>query len=109
MTLCLFILQTNILLLDICKKIKDYEKRIYLLRTIIVYQQCYLLEDDDEIFETHLALAKTLQYFADSGGSSIWRRKSIIKTESSRMYLETSRQVKAANLHINAVLVVVPI
>mmetsp|Transcript_10661 Transcript_10661/g.23260 ORF Transcript_10661/g.23260 Transcript_10661/m.23260 type:complete len:593 (+) Transcript_10661:128-1906(+) len=56
---------------DICKKIRDHEKRVYLLRTILVYQQCYLLEDDDEIWDTHAALAETLQAFADSGGTSI--------------------------------------
>ena len=60
-----------IVLQDICKKIHDWEKRIYLLRTVIVYQQCYLLEDDDEIWETHAALAETLQLFADDGGTSI--------------------------------------
>lgn len=59
------------ILQDICKKIHDWEKRIYLLRTVIVYQQCYLLEDDDEIWETHAALAETLQLFADDGGTSI--------------------------------------
>ena len=31
---------------DICRKIRDHEKRVYLLRTMLVYQQCYLLEDD---------------------------------------------------------------
>jgi len=56
---------------DICKKIKDHEKRIYLLRCIVVYQECYLLEDDDEIWETHSALAETLQAFADAGGTRI--------------------------------------
>ncbi len=56
---------------DICRKIRDHEKRVYLLRTILVYQQCYLLEDDDEIWDTHAALAETLQAFADSGGTSI--------------------------------------
>ena len=61
-----------IIVQDICKKIHDWEKRIYLLRTVIVYQQCYLLEDDDEIWETHAALAETLQLFADDGGTSIW-------------------------------------
>mmetsp|Transcript_18034 Transcript_18034/g.31054 ORF Transcript_18034/g.31054 Transcript_18034/m.31054 type:complete len:263 (-) Transcript_18034:258-1046(-) len=56
---------------DICKKVKDHEKRVYLLRTILVYQQCYLLDDDDEIWDTHAALAEALQAFADSGGTSI--------------------------------------
>lgn len=56
---------------DICKKTKDHEKRIYLLRTILVYQQCYLLEDDDDIWETNAALAEALQGFADSGGTCI--------------------------------------
>mmetsp|Transcript_13557 Transcript_13557/g.29476 ORF Transcript_13557/g.29476 Transcript_13557/m.29476 type:complete len:556 (-) Transcript_13557:153-1820(-) len=56
---------------DICKKIKDHEKRIYLLRTVLVYQQCYLLEDDDEIWETNAAMADSLQAFADSGGTCI--------------------------------------
>jgi uncharacterized protein YeeX (DUF496 family) len=56
---------------DICKKIKDHEKRIYLLRCVVVYQQCYLLEDDDEIWDTHSALAETLQAFADAGGTRI--------------------------------------
>mmetsp|Transcript_22298 Transcript_22298/g.54019 ORF Transcript_22298/g.54019 Transcript_22298/m.54019 type:complete len:550 (-) Transcript_22298:181-1830(-) len=56
---------------DICRKIKDHEKRIYLLRCILVYQQCYLLEDDEEIFETNKALADALQGFADSGGTCI--------------------------------------
>jgi len=56
---------------DICKKIKDHEKRVYLLRCILVYQQCYLIENDDEIFETHSALAEALQSFADAGGDCI--------------------------------------
>lgn len=56
---------------EICRKIKDHEKRIYLLRCVIVYQQCYLLEDDDEIWESHSALAETLQAFADAGGTEI--------------------------------------
>ena len=56
---------------DICKKIKDHEKRVYLLRCILVYQQCYLLENDDEIWETNAALAEALQAFADGGGTRI--------------------------------------
>eukprot|EP00579_Thalassiosira_antarctica_P001054 CAMPEP_0201874306 /NCGR_PEP_ID=MMETSP0902-20130614/6600_1 /ASSEMBLY_ACC=CAM_ASM_000551 /TAXON_ID=420261 /ORGANISM="Thalassiosira antarctica, Strain CCMP982" /LENGTH=552 /DNA_ID=CAMNT_0048401147 /DNA_START=135 /DNA_END=1793 /DNA_ORIENTATION=+ len=56
---------------DICKKTKDHEKRVYLLRCILVYQQCYLLENDDEIWETNAALAETLQAFADGGGTRI--------------------------------------
>ena len=56
---------------DICKKIKDHEKRIYLLRTILVYQQCYLLEDDEEIFETNKLLADALQGFSDSAGLNV--------------------------------------
>lgn len=55
----------------ICRKIKDHEKRVYLLRCILVYQQCYLMEDDDEIWDTHAALAETLQAFADAGGTCI--------------------------------------
>ena len=56
---------------DICKKIHDHEKRIYLLRCVVVYQQCYLLEDDDEVWETHSALAEAMQSFADAGGDRI--------------------------------------
>jgi tetratricopeptide (TPR) repeat protein len=56
---------------DICKKCKDHEKRIYLLRCVVVYQQCYLLEDDDEVWETHSALAEAMQSFADAGGDRI--------------------------------------
>ena len=58
-------------MIHIAQKVKDHEKRVYLLRTKLVYQQCYLLEDDEEIFETHAELAEALQAFADSGGSSI--------------------------------------
>lgn len=58
-------------MVDICKKLKDHEKRVYLLRCILVYQQCYLVEGDEEIFETHAELARALQAFADSGGTSI--------------------------------------
>lgn len=56
---------------DICKKQKDYEKRIYLLRCVLVYQQCYLSEDDEEIEETNNALAEAVQKFADAGGTNI--------------------------------------
>lgn len=56
---------------DICKKIHDHEKRIYLLRCVVVYQQCYLLEDDDEVWETHSAMAEAMQLFADAGGDHI--------------------------------------
>lgn len=56
---------------NICKKTKDHEKRIYLLRCILIYQQCFLLEGDDEIMETHAELADAIQAFADNGGSSI--------------------------------------
>ena len=53
----------------ICKKVGYNKKRIYLLRTILVYQtECYL---DEEIYETHAALAKAMQSFADAGGTSI--------------------------------------
>lgn len=54
-----------------CTKMKDHEKRILILRCILVYQQCYLLEDDDEIWETNAALAESLQDFADAGGKCI--------------------------------------
>lgn len=54
-----------------CTKMKDHEKRILILRCILVYQQCYLLEDDDEIWETNAALAESLQDFADAGGECI--------------------------------------
>ena len=61
---------------DICeKKTKDHEKRIYLLRCILVYQQCYLLDDDDDIYATHAALADALQAFADAGGTSIQEKE----------------------------------
>lgn len=56
---------------DICKKQKDYEKRIYLLRCVLVYQQCYLSEDDEEIEDTNNALAEAVQKFADAGGTNI--------------------------------------
>ena len=53
------------------KKMKDPEKRVLILRCILVYQQCYLLEDDDEIWETNAALAESLQEYADAGGECI--------------------------------------
>lgn len=56
---------------DICKKTNDHEKRVYLLRCILVYQQCYLLDNDEEIYETNRELADALQSFADAGGESI--------------------------------------
>ncbi|KAL7535293.1 hypothetical protein ACHAWF_005121 [Thalassiosira exigua] len=56
---------------DMCKKTKNHEKRIYLLRCILVYQQCYLLDNDEEMWETNAALANALQGFADAGGTSI--------------------------------------
>ena len=51
-----------------CKKMNDHEKRVLILRCILVYQQCYLLDDDDEIWETNAALAESLQQYADAGG-----------------------------------------
>ena len=53
------------------KKMKDPEKRVLILRCILVYQQCYLLEDDDEIWDTNAALAESLQEYADAGGECI--------------------------------------
>lgn len=64
-------MQTLWKMADICKKTCDHEKRIYLLRCILVYQQCYLMEDDDEFWETNTALAESLQSFADSGGTTL--------------------------------------
>jgi len=54
-----------------CKKMKDHEKRVLILRCILVYQQCYLLDDDDEIWETNAALAESLQEYADAGGDCL--------------------------------------
>ena len=54
-----------------CKKMNDHEKRVLILRCILVYQQCYLLDDDDEIWETNAALAESLQEYADAGGECL--------------------------------------
>ncbi|KAL7495584.1 hypothetical protein ACHAWT_009579, partial [Skeletonema menzelii] len=54
-----------------CKKMNDHAKRVLILRCILVYQQCYLLDDDDEIWETNAALAESLQEYADAGGQCL--------------------------------------
>ena len=54
-----------------CKKMNDHAKRVIVLRCILVYQQCYLLDDDDEIWETNAALAESLQEYADAGGQCL--------------------------------------
>jgi len=56
---------------DICKKMKNHEMRIHILRTILEYQTHFLTEDDDELWETNAALAEALQLFAENGGDRI--------------------------------------
>ena len=56
---------------DICKKLKNHAMGVHLLRTILQYQQHFLTEEDEELWETNAALAEALQKYAESGGNCI--------------------------------------
>ncbi|KAL3781619.1 hypothetical protein HJC23_001996 [Cyclotella cryptica] len=58
-------------MVDITKKVKNHEKRVKLLRCVLLYQQSYLTEDDEEIWETNAALGEALQALAETDGISV--------------------------------------
>jgi tetratricopeptide (TPR) repeat protein len=58
-------------MVNITKKVKNHNKRVQLLRCVLLYQQAYLTEDDEEIWETNAALGEALQSLADLDGISV--------------------------------------
>ena len=55
---------------SIAKKVKNHEKRVSLLRCILLYQQTYLTEEDEEIWDTNAQLGEALQCLAEMDGMS---------------------------------------
>ena len=53
----------------IAKKVKNHEKRVQLLRCVLLYQQTYLSEEEDEIWETNAQLGEALQHLAEMNGA----------------------------------------
>lgn len=58
-------------MVEICKKVKNHEKRVQLLRCILLYQQSYLPEEDEEIWETNAQLGAALEKLAEMDGQSV--------------------------------------
>ena len=55
---------------SIAKKVKNHEKRVSLLRCVLLYQQTYLTEEDEEIWDTNAQLGEALQCLAEMDGMS---------------------------------------
>ncbi|KAL3770579.1 hypothetical protein ACHAWO_000939 [Cyclotella atomus] len=58
-------------MVGITKKVKNQEKRVQLLRCILLYQQTYCTEEDEEIWETNKQLGEALQCLAEMDGVSV--------------------------------------
>jgi tetratricopeptide (TPR) repeat protein len=58
-------------MVGITKKVKNHEKRVQLLRCILLYQQTYCTEEDEEIWETNKQLGEALQCLAEMDGVSV--------------------------------------
>lgn len=58
-------------MVKITTKVKNEEKRVQLLRCILLYQQTYLTEEDEEIWETNAQLGEALQSLAEMDAISV--------------------------------------